>query len=152
VPYTNAWRLAAAQRPQCSFWFYTRSFLHADLFAALTQLSSLSNCQGWLSIDSDNFRSGLLAYAKYPGIWKLALLQEDEHQLHRRLLPALEQQLGQQPSQQRGQQLAQRLRQPLVVRFHVSASCALTKRAINTVLPIEHDWFFVEFGDVLFQA
>ena len=40
----------------------------------------------------------------------------------------------------------------LVVRFHVSASCALTKRAINTVLPIEHDWFFVEFGDVLFQA
>jgi hypothetical protein len=87
--YVEAWRLAAQLRPLCSFWFYTRSFQGKELFDALTELAGLANCQGWLSIDSDNYSSGLLAYAQKPGVWKLALLQEAEAQLNEQLLPDL---------------------------------------------------------------
>lgn len=88
--YVKAWLLAAQQRPLCSFWFYTRSFLDVEIFDAMTELASLGNCKGWLSIDSDNFSSGLLAYAQRPGAWELALLQETEGLLNGELLPALE--------------------------------------------------------------
>lgn len=91
-PYVKAWLIAAQKRPKCSFWFYTRSFTDATIFDALTQLAALPNCQGWLSIDSDNFESGLMAYSKKPGTWKLALLQEDYADLNGELLPELEQQ------------------------------------------------------------
>lgn len=87
--YVEAWRLAVEQRPQCSFWFYTRSFRDKDLFGALTQLASLPNCQGWLSVDSENYSAGLLAYAHALGVWKLALLQEEQEELDEQLLPAL---------------------------------------------------------------
>ncbi len=86
--YAEAWLLAAEQRPLCSFWFYTRSFLIGELFDSLTKLASLANCQGWLSIDSQNYEKGLLAYAQHPGIWKLALLQEAPEKLDN-VLPKL---------------------------------------------------------------
>lgn len=57
----------------------------------MTELASQANCKGWLSIDSDNFASGLLAYAQRPGAWQLALLQEAEEQLDLQVLPAIEQ-------------------------------------------------------------
>lgn len=56
----------------------------------MTELASLANCKGWLSIDSENFASGLLAYAKKPGVWELALLQESKDLLDATLLPALD--------------------------------------------------------------
>jgi hypothetical protein len=76
--YVQAWLIAAQERPLCKFWFYTRSFEDKDLFAGMTKLASLANCQGWLSIDRENYERGLLAYAQAPGVWKLALLQEEE--------------------------------------------------------------------------
>ncbi|HEY9786352.1 MAG TPA: hypothetical protein V6D17_13175 [Candidatus Obscuribacterales bacterium] len=85
--YVEAWRLAMIERPHCSFWFYTRSFREQRLFDALTQLASLPNCQGWLSIDSENYSAGLLAYAQHPEVWKLAFLQEDQESLDKDLLP-----------------------------------------------------------------
>lgn len=76
--YAQAWRIAATHRPLCSFWFYTRSFVDQLLLDAIAELASLENCRGWLSIDSENFEPGLLAYAQQPDVWELALLQEDE--------------------------------------------------------------------------
>jgi len=49
----------------------------------------LPNCQGWLSIDSENYSAALLAYAQHPGIWKLAFLQEEQDELDEGLLPQL---------------------------------------------------------------
>lgn len=86
--YVKAWYLAALERPFCALWFYTRSFLDKKLFGELTKLASLPNCQGWLSVDSENFEQGLLAYAQEPGVWKLALLQEEEAAMEE-LLPKL---------------------------------------------------------------
>lgn len=88
--YVEAWLITVRSRPLCSFWFYTRSFLEIELLEALSRLASLSNCQGLLSIDSDNFAAGLRAFASYPGVWKLALLQEDERNLDVDLLPAVQ--------------------------------------------------------------
>jgi len=90
VEYVKAWLLAVQQRPLCSFWFYTRSFSDKMIYDAMTELASSANCKGWLSIDSDNFTAGLLAYAQRPGIWELALLQQTEDLLDAQLLPALE--------------------------------------------------------------
>lgn len=89
LEYVEAWRLAVDQRPHCNFWFYTRSFQDRTLFQALTDLASLPNCQGWLSVDSENYRAGLRAYRKTPGVWKLAFLQEDSQYLDDNLLPTL---------------------------------------------------------------
>lgn len=89
VAYVEAWRLTAERRPNCSLWFYTRSFREPTLFEALTKLASLPNCQGWLSIDSENYSAGLLVFAQCPGVWKLAFLQEDLKQLDETLLPSL---------------------------------------------------------------
>ncbi|MBN9395456.1 MAG: hypothetical protein J0H83_09440 [Candidatus Melainabacteria bacterium] len=88
--YTEAWLLAVQQRPLCSFWFYTRSFSDAQVFDAMTKLASAENCKGWLSIDSDNFASGLLAYAQRPGVWQLALLQESKELLDEQVLSSLD--------------------------------------------------------------
>lgn len=90
APYVQAWRIAAMCRPLCSFWFYTRSFVDQALLDAMAELASLANCRGWLSIDSENFESALLAYARQPDVWELALLQESEEHLNERLLPALD--------------------------------------------------------------
>lgn len=95
IRYVDAWRIAAEQRPACKFWFYTRSFLDKGLLAAIARLASLNNCSGLLSIDSENFRSGLMAFARYPGIFKLALLQEKEADLDPELLPAVAKQVKQ---------------------------------------------------------
>lgn len=89
VEYVQAWLLTVKQRPLCSFWFYTRSFTDKHIFDAMTELASAANCKGWLSIDSDNFAAGLLAYAQHPGVWQLALLQEKHEQLDAELLPSL---------------------------------------------------------------
>ncbi len=86
--YVQAWLLVLQKRPDCSFWFYTRSFLDADLFKALTELASLKNCQGWLSADSDNHTEAIMAKCKSPaGVWKLALLQDKD--LDEEIAPAL---------------------------------------------------------------
>ncbi len=90
VDYVQAWSIAVGLRPDCAFWFYTRSFAEGELLKALCELARLANCQGFLSIDNDNFSSGLYAFALYPGVWKLALLQEDESKLSPDLLPAIQ--------------------------------------------------------------
>jgi hypothetical protein len=87
--YVEAWYLAVLQRPLCSFWLYTRSFRNEALFDALTKLVSLPNCQGWLSVDSDNYDAALLAYTQKPGVWKLAFMQEDPEILDENVLPAV---------------------------------------------------------------
>ncbi len=91
--YSLAWLETVQKRPECKFWFYTRSFLEIPVLEALSELASQSNCQGFLSIDNENFNQGLKAYASYPGIWKLALMQVDEDQLAPDLLPALQEQV-----------------------------------------------------------
>ena len=67
-----------------------RSFLDSRLLKTLSELASQPNCQGFLSIDNDNFTQGLKAFAKYPGTWKLALMQLDEDELSPDLLPAIQ--------------------------------------------------------------
>lgn len=82
VEYSRAWLIAVRSRPDCKFWFYTRSFIDQAILAVLSELAALPNCKGLLSIDSDNFEQGLKAFATYPGIWKLALLQEDASRMN----------------------------------------------------------------------
>lgn len=89
VRYVQAWTIAARQR-KCKFWFYTRSFVDDAILAALAELAALPNCSGLLSIDSDNFEEGLHAFAKYPGLFKLALLQEREDDLPPSLIPEIQ--------------------------------------------------------------
>lgn len=89
VRYVKAWTITVLQRPLCRFWLYTHSFCEPDLLAALSELVSQPNCRGFLSIDTDNFEAGLRAFAAYPGVWKLALLQEEESKLPAELLPAI---------------------------------------------------------------
>ncbi|HIA54159.1 MAG TPA: hypothetical protein EYN91_19070 [Candidatus Melainabacteria bacterium] len=55
----------------------------------LSEHASESNCQGFLSIDNDNFEQGLLAFSSYPGVWKLALMQPEEEKLPVNLVPAV---------------------------------------------------------------
>lgn len=89
VGYAQAWQIAVLQRPLCSFWFYTRSFLDKALFDAMTELASLPNCQGWLSIDSENYAAGLRAYAQEPRVWKLALMQQEPALMDKQLFSEL---------------------------------------------------------------
>jgi hypothetical protein len=91
--YAQAWLIAIKDRPQCKFWFYTRSFLDPSLLAVLSQLAGQANCQGFLSIDNDNFDQGLLAFSSYPGVWKLALMQQEQDQLPVELIPAIRDQV-----------------------------------------------------------
>lgn len=93
--YVQAWQIAVSQRPECKLWFYTRSFVDVEILAAITQLASLPNCSALLSIDSENFSSGLLAFARHPGVFKLALLQEKESDLDPELLPAIQKKVKQ---------------------------------------------------------
>ena len=87
--YVQAWALTAKKHNDCKFWFYTRSFVDQAVFAELTKLAALPNCQGWLSVDSDNFEEAILALCKAPAeVWKLALLQDSD--LHSSILPAFE--------------------------------------------------------------
>lgn len=77
--YVKAWTLTATKYTECKFWFYTRSFAPDELFDTLTKFASLPNCQGWLSVDSENYEQGILALCKAPAaVWKLALLQDSE--------------------------------------------------------------------------
>lgn len=91
--YAQAWLIAIKERPQCKFWFYTRSFLEPKLLEVLSALAGQSNCQGFLSIDNDNFEQGLLAFASYPGVWKLALMQHQQELLSPELVPAIQEQV-----------------------------------------------------------
>ena len=78
VNYVNAWVLTAKQRPNCRFWFYTRSFVEPELFEALSEFAALDNVSGFLSLDSDNYDLGVLRFAQSrPGTWRIALLQEE---------------------------------------------------------------------------
>lgn len=86
--YVQAWALTAKKRSECKFWFYTRSFADTDVFVELTKLASLPNCQGWLSVDSENFEEAILALCKAPAVWKLALLQDSD--LRAEIIPAFE--------------------------------------------------------------
>lgn len=89
--YALAWLITIQQRPGCKFWFYTRSFLEPRLLEVVSELAKQSNCQGFLSLDSENFEQGLQAFARYSAVWKLALLQQDQAELSADLLPALKQ-------------------------------------------------------------
>lgn len=92
VDYAQSWLIAVKKRPECRFWFYSRSFLDGELLEALSELASQPNCQGFLSLDGENYKQGLQAYARYPGVWKLALLQQHRSELPAGLMPALRQQ------------------------------------------------------------
>jgi hypothetical protein len=88
VDYIRAWQIVVRKYPQCSFWFYTRSFIDQNIFVALTELAQLENCQGWLSIDSDNYSQGIAAKCQAAkNVWKLALLQDND--LSKEVIPAL---------------------------------------------------------------
>lgn len=89
VPYVQAWQKVVNSRAQCSFWFYTRSFLDEGIFEALCELAALTNCQGWLSVDSENYGLAVFAKCKAPSVWMLALLQDKD--LNTGVLPALTQ-------------------------------------------------------------
>jgi hypothetical protein len=87
--YVKAWALTAKKYIGCKFWFYTRSFAPGDVFDGLTELAALPNCQGWLSVDSENYDQATLALCKSPAaIWKLALLQDSD--LHSEVIPSFE--------------------------------------------------------------
>jgi hypothetical protein len=74
--YIEAWLIAVSERPLCQFWFYTRAFKIQDRYKLLSRLAALANCQGWLSIDADNWMAGVSVYRSAPkNLWKLALLQ-----------------------------------------------------------------------------
>lgn len=89
VEYVEAWIETAMARPDCRFWFYTRSFENERVFAALCSLASLSNCQGWLSVDSENFEKAILAKCKASESgWKIALLQDRDLPVD--VIPAIE--------------------------------------------------------------
>jgi hypothetical protein len=80
--YARAWWLAVKLRPECQFWFYTRSFQTPEVFEELSNLASLPNCQGWLSVDSENFSQALLAKCNDRNAgWKLAILQHKDMEL-----------------------------------------------------------------------
>lgn len=87
--YVKAWQIAAGQRPQCAIWFYTRSFVDAAMFLALTDLASLPNVQGWLSIDLDNYRLGIERYKSASDVWKVACMQPHPDRLQAVLLDAI---------------------------------------------------------------
>jgi len=90
VPYIEAWAIAMKKRPDCAFWFYTRSFLDEEMFVALTKLASQPNCKGWLSLDRDNYNEGIIRYCETPpGIWRIALLQEQEEVMPPDAIPYL---------------------------------------------------------------
>ncbi|MFA6213285.1 MAG: hypothetical protein WCT03_18605 [Candidatus Obscuribacterales bacterium] len=79
IEYVLAWLLVVQKYVDCSFWFYTRSFVELDMLMALTELAALPNCQGWLSVDSENFSKAMLAKCNTPvGVWKLALMQDKD--------------------------------------------------------------------------
>lgn len=88
--YAQAWLLAVRQRPQCSLWFYTRSFPDDEIFEILTSLAAEPNCKGWLSLDRDNYSEGIIRYCEAPsGIWSIALLQEKEELMPSEVIPYL---------------------------------------------------------------
>jgi hypothetical protein len=87
--YVEAWIITVHQRPQCRFWFYTRSFVDDTLFKALTSLASLPNCKGWLSVDSENYESGILAYCNEPQTWGISWLQEEPTALPPDMVPGI---------------------------------------------------------------
>ncbi|MBP9811291.1 hypothetical protein KBF38_23495 [bacterium] len=79
VEYVLAWVLVVRKFVDCAFWFYSRSFVELDMLMALTELAALPNCQGWLSVDSENFSQAILAKCNTPvGVWKLALMQDKD--------------------------------------------------------------------------
>lgn len=86
--YVRAWYLTARKRPDCLFWFYTRSFMIKDVIEALTELVALPNVQGWLSIDSENYREGLAVYKSCPN-WKVAVLQQAPDEMPVELMPVI---------------------------------------------------------------
>lgn len=90
IEYTQAWIQTVQARPQCRFWFYTRSFVDDALFPHLTELAEQPNCRGWISVDADNYNAGILSYCRTRhGIWNIALLQEDEMSIPPDMMPSL---------------------------------------------------------------
>ena len=79
--YVRSWIIAAEKRPDCSLWFYTRSFRERRLFEELTELAALPNCRGFLSVDTENYEAGVKAVAQGGGVWKLAMLQQKEEEI-----------------------------------------------------------------------
>ncbi|MBK7841702.1 MAG: hypothetical protein IPJ49_29260 [Candidatus Obscuribacter sp.] len=63
--YVRSWAIAARLRPDCAFWFYSRSFVTPEVFEALCELASLANCQGWLSADRENYRRQLVPTSRF---------------------------------------------------------------------------------------
>jgi hypothetical protein len=90
LEFVQAWAMAARSRPECLLWWYTRSYVDNEMFNALSEFASLPNVQGWLSIDSDNFKLGIERYASSRrGIWKVALMQPHPEQASAVLIDAI---------------------------------------------------------------
>ncbi len=87
IDYVYAWLLTAEQRPECSFWFYTRSFVDEVLFESLTALAEKKNCRGWLSLDKDNYELGIKRFCQSSDNWQIAILQDEEEVMPQDMLP-----------------------------------------------------------------
>lgn len=95
VDYVRAWIMTAQQRKHCRFWFYTRSFVDPELFQELSELASLNNVRGFLSLDVDNYDLGLLRFSQSEaGIWRIALLQEKFQHMPERCLEEIDNRVG----------------------------------------------------------
>ncbi|MBX9691602.1 MAG: hypothetical protein K2Z81_04400 [Cyanobacteria bacterium] len=69
---------------------YTRSFVDDGIFEELSLLSSEPNCIGWLCLDRDNYELGIIRYCQaHSGLWKIALLQEQQELMPSELIPRL---------------------------------------------------------------
>ncbi len=89
IDYVYAWLLTAEQRPECSFWFYTRSFVDEGLFESLTALAEKKNCRGWLSLDKDNYELGIKRFCQSSDNWQIAILQDEEEVMPEDMLPTI---------------------------------------------------------------
>jgi hypothetical protein len=87
--------LTAQQRKHCRFWFYTRSFVELELFHELSELSSLDNVSGFLSLDAENYDLGLLRFSQSEaGTWRIALLQDEPHRVSEYCLEQIDNRVG----------------------------------------------------------
>ncbi len=86
--YVEAWRMVVQKRPECAFWFYTRSFSDFLVLQMLHKLVAAANCQGWISVDSENYREGLAVYSSSTN-WKVAVLQQAAHEMPEEMMPAV---------------------------------------------------------------
>lgn len=80
--YTRAWVEIVRNTPNVSYWGYTRSWATPQILKELLKLGRQPNFALWLSLDQDNFASGLAVYnsnrSSFAGV-AFMQLEGDEH-------------------------------------------------------------------------